>query len=147
MDPPPYNGCPVSGSTGSQSAARRQESGAGGHCHSLWVVMYSGKTRHQQICQAVLQIDILTRMYPCGECAAHFKELVRNNPPRVASGPELQQYMCELHNQVNQRLRKPAFNCALAGARWRALDCDEDGVAACAIQPANSSLGARRWPW
>ncbi|KAL6780197.1 ERV1B [Auxenochlorella protothecoides x Auxenochlorella symbiontica] len=92
-------------------------------------------------------IDILTRMYPCGECAAHFKELVRNNPPRVASGPELQQYMCELHNQVNQRLRKPAFNCALAGARWRALDCDEDGVAACAIQPANSSLGARRWPW
>uniref|UniRef100_A0A1D1ZRA9 Sulfhydryl oxidase n=1 Tax=Auxenochlorella protothecoides TaxID=3075 RepID=A0A1D1ZRA9_AUXPR len=104
MDPPPYNGCPVSGSTGSQSAARRQES-------------------------------------------AHFKELVRNNPPRVASGPELQQYMCELHNQVNQRLRKPAFNCALAGARWRALDCDEDGVAACAIQPANSSLGARRWPW
>ncbi|KAL6779869.1 ERV1B [Auxenochlorella protothecoides x Auxenochlorella symbiontica] len=71
----------------------------------------------------------------------------RNNPPRVASGPELQQYMCEVHNQVNQRLRKPAFNCALAGARWRALDCDEDGVAACAIQPANSSLGARRWPW
>lgn len=35
--------------------------------------------------------------------------------------------MCQIHNVVNERLGKPAFNCAVVSSRWRPLDCEDDG--------------------
>ncbi|GFH10497.1 sulfhydryl oxidase, partial [Haematococcus lacustris] len=68
-------------------------------------------------------IDSLTRIYPCGECAQHFQEVVRRDPPQVDSQAALAQWTCRVHNVVNQRLQKPVFNCNVVGARWAALDC------------------------
>eukprot|EP00887_Chlorella_sp_A99_P002557 scaffold6.g2557.t1 len=83
-------------------------------------------------------VDILTRMYPCAECAAHFRALVAASPPDVGSRTALQRWMCEAHNGVNRRLGKPTFNCALVEARWGGLDCEE-GDAGCSL-----ALGARQ---
>ena len=74
----------------------------------------------------LLQVNILTRIYPCAECAAHFKEVVRKYPPDVSSGLALQQWMCEVHNIVNERLGKPVFDCANVDARWGGVKCDDE---------------------
>ncbi|KAK9810045.1 hypothetical protein WJX72_003903 [[Myrmecia] bisecta] len=81
-------------------------------------------TRSQQKDVKTL-IGLLTRIYPCADCAKHFKEVVRHDPPTVSSGTELQQWMCRVHNVVNRSLDKPTFNCNFVGARWGALDCGE----------------------
>ncbi|KAK2080168.1 hypothetical protein QBZ16_000021 [Prototheca wickerhamii] len=72
-------------------------------------------------------MDILTRLYPCADCASHFKEVIRRHPPQVEGQEALEQYMCQIHNVVNERLGKPAFNCAVVSSRWRPLDCEDDG--------------------
>jgi len=87
---------------------------------------------------SLLQVDVLTRIYPCGECATHFAALVRARPPDTTSGPALRAWACEAHNAVNASLGKPAFNCRLVGARWAPLDCGEGGEdgsgGACALK-------------
>lgn len=81
-------------------------------------------------------------MYPCAECAQHWRELVRASPPAVGSHADLQRWMCEAHNVVNRRLGKPTFNCALAEARWMKEACEMDwetGRDACSLE-----VGGRR---
>jgi Erv1 / Alr family len=48
----------------------------------------------------------------------------RKDPPQVESREHLEQWMCKLHNEVNSRLGKPAFNCNLVRSRWQELDCE-----------------------
>lgn len=68
----------------------------------------------------------------------------REAPPDVSSGPAFQQYLCRVHNTVNRRLGKPAFNCALAPARWQPLDCeDADGRQGCSLAPLRQGRGQR----
>ncbi|KAF5833670.1 ERV/ALR sulfhydryl oxidase domain-containing protein [Dunaliella salina] len=76
-------------------------------------------------------IDCLTRIYPCSECARHFKEIVRRDPPMVNSGKDLRQWMCRVHNTVNRSLNKPVFNCDLVEARWSPLDCGDENASSC----------------
>jgi FAD-linked sulfhydryl oxidase len=59
------------------------------------------------------------RFYPCGYCADTTSEEMVRNPPRVASRAELSQWVCELHNEVNDRLGKPQFDCSKVNERWR----------------------------
>jgi hypothetical protein len=66
----------------------------------------------------------------------------RRHPPAVRSKHELQQWMCSVHNVVNQSLGKPAFNCDVVGARWSPLECGSDKdavVSACDMTVAHSS--------
>ncbi|MED6119698.1 hypothetical protein PIB30_014071 [Stylosanthes scabra] len=48
-------------------------------------------------------IHILTRLYPCKECADHFKEVIRANPVQAGSHTEFSQWLCHVHNVVNRR--------------------------------------------
>jgi len=76
-------------------------------------------------------IEALSHTYPCAVCSAHFRDIIRKTPPRTATGGDLQQWMCEVHNLVNDSLGKPSFNCSLVGMRWQG--CDEIEGGACAI--------------
>jgi mitochondrial FAD-linked sulfhydryl oxidase len=96
--------------------------------HTLAARFPEQPTRRQRR-DAEALIDALTRVYPCGECAAHFLELCRRDPPDASSGATLQRWTCRAHNAVNARLGKPQFDCALAGARWAPEACD-GGMAA-----------------
>jgi len=60
------------------------------------------------------------RLYPCGECAAEFQMLLKKFPPQTASRQSAAGWLCFLHNQVNERLHKPEFDCADLDA---AYDC------------------------
>jgi len=52
------------------------------------------------------------RLYPCGECAAEFQELLKKYPPQTSSRLAASLWLCFVHNQVNERLKKPQFDCA-----------------------------------
>ncbi|XP_057833321.1 FAD-linked sulfhydryl oxidase ERV1 isoform X2 [Cryptomeria japonica] len=79
---------------------------------------------------------ILSRIYPCKECADHFKDVLKANPVEANSGAELAQWMCRVHNVVNRSLDKPSFPCQRVDARWGALECDEG---ACDLQGQRKS--------
>ncbi|KAI8072861.1 ERV/ALR sulfhydryl oxidase domain-containing protein [Gongronella butleri] len=57
-------------------------------------------------------ILLLSRLYPCGECAEHFQVLIKEFPPQTSSRATASQWACAVHNKVNERLRKPIFDCS-----------------------------------
>lgn len=67
---------------------------------------------------------IMARTYPCGYCADTTSDEMVRNPPRVANRKELAQWLCEIHNEVNDRLGKPIFDCAKVEERWRTGPAD-----------------------
>ncbi|KAL9371116.1 hypothetical protein Peur_036256 [Populus x canadensis] len=68
---------------------------------------------------------ILSRMYPCQECADHFKEVLRVNPVQAGSHVEFSQWLCHVHNVVNRSLGKLVFPCERVDARWGKLECEQ----------------------
>jgi len=55
---------------------------------------------------------LTSRLYPCGECAAEFQELLKKYPPQTSSRRAVSLWLCFIHNEVNKRLKKPEFDCA-----------------------------------
>ncbi|KAJ7057069.1 ERV/ALR sulfhydryl oxidase domain-containing protein [Mycena amicta] len=55
---------------------------------------------------------LLSRLYPCGECAHEFQELLRKYPPQTSSRRAASLWLCSVHNRVNERLHKEDFDCA-----------------------------------
>ncbi|KAL2652238.1 hypothetical protein R1flu_020366 [Riccia fluitans] len=68
---------------------------------------------------------ILTRIYPCKDCADHFKDVLRAHPVDAKSGEALAQWMCRVHNVVNRSIGKSQFPCNRVDLRWGAMNCDE----------------------
>ncbi|KAI3431048.1 Sulfhydryl oxidase [Psidium guajava] len=81
---------------------------------------------------------ILSRMYPCQECADHFKEILRANPVQAGSHTEFSQWLCHVHNVVNRSLGKLAFPCERVDARWGKLECE---LRACDLQGTSTKFG------
>lgn len=61
----------------------------------------------------------LPMLYPCGHCASHLGENLKENPPKVGGREELSRWLCERHNDVNSRLGKEKFDCATVDERWK----------------------------
>ncbi|KAG5509126.1 hypothetical protein JKF63_06135 [Porcisia hertigi] len=51
-------------------------------------------------------------VYACSWCAYHMREYVRNHPPNVQDKHTVSHYLCEMHNDVNERLGKDMFDCS-----------------------------------
>ena len=70
-----------------------------------------------------------SKFYPCFPCAEHLQEQLKKYPPITTSQSQLSQWLCKIHNIVNERVGKPEFDCKLVDQRWRDgwLDgsCDE----------------------
>ncbi|KAI8622314.1 ERV/ALR sulfhydryl oxidase domain-containing protein [Chytriomyces sp. MP71] len=64
------------------------------------------------------------KLYPCSYCADHLQHEIKKNPPKVSSANEFSLWMCGVHNEVNERLGKPQFDCSKVFERWRD-GCDE----------------------
>ncbi|KAI0842768.1 ERV/ALR sulfhydryl oxidase domain-containing protein [Hypoxylon sp. FL0890] len=60
-------------------------------------------------------IQLFARLYPCGDCARHFQKLLTQYPPQVSSRNAAAGWACFVHNQVNERLKKPLFDCNQIG--------------------------------
>ncbi|XP_019157633.1 PREDICTED: FAD-linked sulfhydryl oxidase ERV1-like [Ipomoea nil] len=92
--------------------------------HSL-AAQYPEKPTRQQKKDVKELMGILSRMYPCKDCADHFKEVLRANPVQAGSQAEFSQWLCHVHNVVNRSLGKPIFPCERVDARWGKLDCEQ----------------------
>ncbi|KAL5561354.1 hypothetical protein UlMin_031101 [Ulmus minor] len=92
--------------------------------HTL-AAQYPDNPTRQQKKDVKELMAILSRMYPCKECADHFKEILRVNPVQAGSQPEFSQWLCHVHNVVNRSLGKPKFPCERVDARWGKLDCEQ----------------------
>jgi FAD-linked sulfhydryl oxidase len=66
-------------------------------------------------------IGSISRLYPCYWCATDFQKWMKeaSNAPRVSSRQEFGQWLCEAHNEVNQKLGKELFDCSKVDERWR----------------------------
>ncbi|SNX83062.1 related to ERV2 - Flavin dependent sulfhydryl oxidase [Melanopsichium pennsylvanicum] len=51
------------------------------------------------------------QLYPCGECAKHFENLITQLPPQVKSRKGASLWLCTVHNEVNKSLGKEEFPC------------------------------------
>ncbi|XP_055835781.1 FAD-linked sulfhydryl oxidase ERV1 isoform X2 [Solanum dulcamara] len=100
---------------------------------------YPDKPTRQQRKDVKELMAILSRMYPCNECADHFKEVLRANPVQAGSQAEFSQWLCHVHNVVNRSLSKVKFPCDRVDARWGKLDCEQR---ACDLQGTN-----KFWFW
>ncbi|OMO63342.1 Erv1/Alr [Corchorus olitorius] len=108
--------------------------------HTLGAQYPENPTRQQKKDVKEL-MSILSRMYPCKECADHFKEVLRYtsvfpislplvidaraNPVQAGSHDEFSQWLCHVHNVVNRSLGKLIFPCERVDARWGKLDCEQ----------------------
>jgi hypothetical protein len=71
-------------------------------------------------------IQLFARLYPCGDCARHFQQLLKKYPPQVGSRNSAAGWACFVHNEVNQRLNKPNFDCVKIGDFYDCGCGDED---------------------
>jgi FAD-linked sulfhydryl oxidase len=64
-------------------------------------------------------IRSLPMLYPCTTCASDFGEDMKEHPPDVSGKVGLSRWLCERHNQVNEKLGKVKFDCMKTDERWK----------------------------
>jgi FAD-linked sulfhydryl oxidase len=79
--------------------------------------------QHRQSMLSLLQS--LPVLYPCSYCADHLKGEMQKNPPDVSGRAQLSKWLCDVHNEVNERLGKDKFDCSRTIERWK--DGPKDG--------------------
>ncbi|OBZ91624.1 FAD-linked sulfhydryl oxidase ERV2 [Choanephora cucurbitarum] len=68
---------------------------------------------------------LFSTLYPCGDCARHFNKLITTYPPQTSSRFAATQWLCAMHNKVNERLNKPIFDCAEIESKYPCGCADE----------------------
>ncbi|WQF84324.1 Putative ERV/ALR sulfhydryl oxidase domain, sulfhydryl oxidase ALR/ERV [Colletotrichum destructivum] len=71
-------------------------------------------------------IQLFARLYPCGDCASHFRKLLAKYPPQTSSRNAAAGWACFVHNEVNTRLKKDQFDCNKIGDFYDCGCGDED---------------------
>ena len=72
-------------------------------------------------------LSSLSLLYPCVPCAEDFQGKVAEHPPDVSGREGLSRWLCERHNEVNEKLGKESFSCAWDNLNRRWKDGPEDG--------------------
>lgn len=67
-------------------------------------------------------LSLFAQLYPCWHCAEDFQRWMGtpSNAPQLRGRRDFMRWMCEAHNEVNEKLGKPGFDCGEKSleARW-----------------------------
>ena len=88
--------------------------------------------------------QLIGALYPCSECAEHFRGMLQRSPVRSANATLLSIWLCERHNEVNMRLKKPLFPCepATLKEKWGDCGCSDRSADAEAASPSVVAVAA-----
>jgi len=94
---------------------------------STWTFLHTTAAYYPENPSATQRSDMLSLLkalpglYPCGHCASHLKDNLKQFPPEayVSGRGPLSRWLCARHNDVNERLGKPAFDCSKTDERWK----------------------------
>jgi len=64
-------------------------------------------------------IRLFSKFYPCDYCATHLRDRLKTDIPDTTSNSALSVWFCKVHNEVNERLGKPIFDCSKVLERWK----------------------------
>lgn len=64
-----------------------------------------------------------------GECASHFRQILTQFPPQVATRSTAAAWACHVHNEVNKSLKKGLFDCSKIGDFYDCGCGDDDQTA------------------
>lgn len=86
--------------------------------NAAWKLLHTVLSRYPEE-PTTLQKNYLTQfissfaqVYPCGDCARHFRKLLNKYPPQLSSRITAAVWGCHIHNQVNERLHKEIYDCS-----------------------------------
>lgn len=88
-------------------------------------------------------IHLFQRLYPCGECAQHFGQILEKYPPQVSSRSAAAGWACHVHNEVSRSLEKAVFDCSKIGDFYD-CGCADDEKEQMNAAAAPGPLHARR---
>lgn len=88
---------------------------------------YPEKPSPTQRANMLSLVRALPMLYPCSHCATDFDVSVKAHPPDVSGRLGLSRWLCERHNEVNEKLGKTRFNCAIDKLDERWKDGPKDG--------------------
>ncbi|KAI4241920.1 MAG: hypothetical protein L6R40_004319 [Gallowayella cf. fulva] len=71
-------------------------------------------------------VHLFARLYPCGQCASHFQQILKKYPPQVGGRKAAEMWGCTVHNEVNKSLGKERFDCARVGEVYDCGCGDDD---------------------
>ena len=87
-------------------------------------------------------LHALGHLYPCPDCARHFRQHTSLHPIASASREALSLWMCAAHNEVNVRNAKEPFYCDIGvlDARWKDCGCGGNKTSSAASEaPAEAA--------
>jgi FAD-linked sulfhydryl oxidase len=141
--PAPLSAAEEAAAEAAAKAAVRAELGRGAWTllHRL-AAQYPSPADEAAQARAEALLYALGDLYPCPECAEHFRGVLAASPPRahLADNRALSLWLCAAHNEVNARLGKPRFECSLEALkeRWGSCGCFDvkNGTEAAAAEAA-----------
>ena len=80
---------------------------------------YPEKPTPSQRANMLMLLGSLPVLYPCGWCAKDFGESIQKTKPDVSGRVALSRWLCNRHNEVNEKLGKDKFDCAKVDERWK----------------------------
>jgi FAD-linked sulfhydryl oxidase len=94
---------------------------------ATWTLLHSMAANYPQKATFTEQaemssfLNIFSKVYPCWYCADDFRDWMNKdgNKPKLDGREEFSLWLCSAHNQVNQKLGKPSFDCTQWKARWK----------------------------
>lgn len=81
------------------------------HLFHTVLARYPDKPTDQERSTLKQYIHLFAQVYPCGDCARHFQKLLAKFPPQVGSRKNAALWGCDIHNKVNEKLKKPQYDC------------------------------------
>ncbi|KAG9101903.1 hypothetical protein FS749_001869 [Ceratobasidium sp. UAMH 11750] len=90
---------------------------------------YPENPTKQQQSHMLSLLRALPSLYPCSWCAKDFGKHLQSNPPETAvlGRASLSRWLCERHNEVNEKLGKEKFDCGIQNLDIRWKDGPADG--------------------